>query len=262
MSESGLAFDDHGGAGELVVLLPGAGDVRSENRFLVPALAEAGYRVINADLPGHGESPPQRSYGVAAAADALLSLIRQLDAGPAHVVGTSFAPAAAAWAAGTEPGAVRSIVAISAHMEAEETFSSRMLGATVSGMLRGPWAAPIWGRMYRSWYKSGVPADFDAELGKMGAMLKRSEARRAVRETLTAHRRGLSAKIDACTCPALVIFGAADDHFPDPAKEAAHVAKRLRGEFKMVEGTGHYPHVERPDLVLPAVLDFLGRMHR
>ncbi|MFO7549180.1 MAG: hypothetical protein R6X29_09975, partial [Acidimicrobiia bacterium] len=58
-----LAHDDSGGDGPLVVLLPGAGDLRSEHRFLAPPLVAAGYRVVTADLPGHGESPTATSYG-------------------------------------------------------------------------------------------------------------------------------------------------------------------------------------------------------
>jgi pimeloyl-ACP methyl ester carboxylesterase len=77
-----LAYDDTGGSGPLVILLPGAGDVRSENRFLMPSLEEAGYRVVNADLPGHGGSPTAGSYGVAETADALLALIDGLGSGP------------------------------------------------------------------------------------------------------------------------------------------------------------------------------------
>jgi pimeloyl-ACP methyl ester carboxylesterase len=68
--------------------------------------------------------------------------------------------------------------------------------------------------------------------------------------------------MEALRIPALVVFGTADDHFPDPAAEASAVAARLRGEVLMVEGAGHYPHVERPDLVGPAVVAFLDRTVR
>ncbi|MEZ4648282.1 MAG: alpha/beta fold hydrolase [Candidatus Eisenbacteria bacterium] len=258
-----LAFDEVGAGGARaaapVVLLPGAGDVRSENRFLVEGLVQAGYRVINADLPGHGESPSQPAYGVKETADALLALIRELGLGSAHVVGTSFAPAAAVWAAGAEPSVVRSIVAISPHVETEETFAGRMMGAVGTILLGGPWAAAVWGGMYRSWYKGRVPDDLGAEVEKMKAMLRRPEGRRAARETLVAHRRGLAEKMAACSCPVLAIFGAADNHFPDRAKEAARVASLLRADTMLIEGAGHYPHVERPDLVLPAIVEFLER---
>jgi pimeloyl-ACP methyl ester carboxylesterase len=255
-----LAYDDTGGSGPLVILLPGAGDVRSEYRFLMPCLKEAGYRVINIDLPGHGESPTAESYGVAETADALLALIHRLDSGPASVIGTSFAPAAAVWAAATERRSIASIVTISPHLEAETSLSSRLLGSVISLLLRKPWAAWVWSRFYRSWYKSRVPDDISEELDKMQTMLKDADRRRAVRETLLAHRNGMSAKIDAYGCATLVIFGSADDHFPDPAEEASRVSSRLHGEMVMIEGVGHYPHVERPDIVSPLIVNFLNRV--
>lgn len=259
MSEIPLTYDDTGGSGPLVILLPGAGDVRSENRFLIPGLREAGYRVINADLPGHGESPVTGTYGVAQTADALLALIQGLRSGPACVIGTSFAPAAMVWAAATRPESIRAIVAISPHLEVEETLSGRFLGVVISGLLRAPWAAWVWSRLYQSWYKSRIPDDLREEIDRMRTMLRDSSRRRAVRETLTAHRNGMSDKIDVYNRPALVVFGSADDHFPDPAAEASRVSSRLHGEVVMVAGAGHYPHVERPDIVGPAVVGFLNR---
>jgi alpha-beta hydrolase superfamily lysophospholipase len=44
------------GHGPMVVLSHGVGDHRQVYRFLAPHLAQAGYRVANADLRGHGES--------------------------------------------------------------------------------------------------------------------------------------------------------------------------------------------------------------
>jgi pimeloyl-ACP methyl ester carboxylesterase len=54
--EGTLAYSDYGGSGELVLMLPGMGALRSEYRFLAPKLSEAGYRAVAADLRGHGES--------------------------------------------------------------------------------------------------------------------------------------------------------------------------------------------------------------
>ena len=93
-------------------------------------------------------------------------------------------------------------------------------------------------------------------------MLKDAGRRRAVRETLIANRNGVSDKINAYATPTLVIFGSADDHFPDPAIEGARVSSRLHGELVMVEGAGHYPHVECSDIVSPAIVDFLNRVVR
>jgi pimeloyl-ACP methyl ester carboxylesterase len=94
-----IAYEETG-AGSLVVLVPGIGDLRGEYRFLAPRLAAAGYRVVSMDLRGLGESSPGwDDYSAAAVGSDVVALLRELDAGPAHLVGTSMAAGAVAWAA-------------------------------------------------------------------------------------------------------------------------------------------------------------------
>lgn len=255
-----LAHDDTGGSGRLLVLLPGAGDLRSEYRFVVEALAADGYRVVTADLPGHGDSPSADRYTVSTTADALADLLRTLDAGPAVVIATSFAPAAAVWAAADHPDLIAGIVAISPHLHADRSITGRVQTAAIRLLLRGPWAAALWARLYRGWYKASPPDDLDAELARLRAMLARPSGRRAVRETLTADRDGIDARLARVDVPTLTIFGSADDHFADPAAEARMVAGQLGGGHTLVDGAGHYPHVERPDVVVQAVRSFLSEL--
>jgi pimeloyl-ACP methyl ester carboxylesterase len=87
--QGGQIAYDVTGQGPLVVLSHGIGDRRQAYRFLAPKLAAAGYRVVSADLRGHGES----SMGWASisrtdVAGDLLALIRHLG-GPAVIVGHS-----------------------------------------------------------------------------------------------------------------------------------------------------------------------------
>lgn len=257
-----LAHDDTGGSGRLVVLLPSAGDLRSEYRFVVGRLVAAGCRVVTADLPGHGDSPPASHYTVGATAAALVDLIRGLDGGAAVVIGTSFPPAAAVWAAAEHPDLVDGIVAISPHLDdGYRSVRGRLLRAATNWLLlRGPWAAGLWAKLYTGWYKESPPDDLDSEVGKLRAMLATPAGRRAVRETLTADRDGVPERIARLTRPTLTVFGAADDHFADPVAEAAATAGTLRGEFLVVDGAGHYPHVEQPELVAEAIVGFLDRL--
>ncbi|MDX1448585.1 MAG: alpha/beta hydrolase [Acidimicrobiia bacterium] len=254
-----LAYDDSGGAGRLVVLLPGAGDLRTEHRFVAAPLAAAGFRVVTADLPGHGESPLAESYTVTSTAQALIELIETLGGGPAVVVGCSFAPAAAVWAATDRPDLIDGVVAISPHFHADDSFKGRLQTMAIRWLLRGSLAAKLWGKLYASWYKTNPPADLEAEIGRMKRMLSESGRRKAVRDTLTAGRSGMDERMRNLTVPALVVFGSLDDHFAYPVAEANEVAEILGGEALVVDGAGHYPHVERPEVVVDAVLDFLGR---
>jgi pimeloyl-ACP methyl ester carboxylesterase len=254
-TEGTLAYDDTGGEGPLVVLMPGAGDVRSEHRFLAAHLAADGYRVVTVELRGHGEaSPAWPSYGLEETAQDILALVDHLDAGPAVVVANSFAPAAAMWAATEAPGALQGIVAISPHLTAGGSALQR---GAMQVLLRGPWAGAIWTKLYRGWYKTDPPADLDEQVAMLGAMMRDPDRRRAVRETLVADRDGLSERLTHLDLPVLAVFGTADDHFPDPESEAKHVVAAAGGRYVMVEGAGHYPHVEQPEVVGTAVAEFL-----
>src|ERR1017187_5804403 len=72
---------DVSGAGPLIVLVPGMGDLRAAYRFLAPALRAAGYRVACTDLRGHGDSDSGfSSYGDAETAGDLIALIEALGA--------------------------------------------------------------------------------------------------------------------------------------------------------------------------------------
>ena len=112
--EGSLAYSDYGGTGELVIMLPGMGALRNEYRYLAPALSDAGYRAVTLDLRGQGESSvPWSAYDVPSVGGDILALIDHLGGGPAHVIGTSFAPAPAVWAAVERPESIRSLVLIS-----------------------------------------------------------------------------------------------------------------------------------------------------
>lgn len=53
-------------------------------------------------------------------------------------------------------------------------------------------------------------------------------------------------------------MGERDPDFRDPADEARNTAHRLGGdaEVLLVPGAGHYPHVQEPAIVSPAVIGF------
>ena len=104
-----IAYDDIG-AGPLVVMVPGLGDLRAEYRFLAPRVAAAGYRVVTMDLRGHGESSTGwADYSTSAIGGDIVALVAHLDAGPAAVVGTSMGAGAAVVAAATAPAQVSAL---------------------------------------------------------------------------------------------------------------------------------------------------------
>ncbi len=254
-----IAYDDRG-AGPLVVLLPGLGDVRAEYRFLAPKLAAAGFRVVAMDLRGHGQSSTGWDDHRASAlgADAL-ALVSALDAGPATLVGTSMGAAAVAWAAAESPRQVCGVVAIGPFVR-DVPPSSRLAGWLQSAIIRlafnGPWSVWAWGKFYGSLYGK-KPADFDAYVAALKANLSEPGRMDAVRAMMAASKAEVEARLGEVNAPALVVMGTADPDFSDPKAEAGTVARLLRGQTVMVEGAGHYPHVEQPDLVAGEIAAFI-----
>lgn len=257
LSTSGgsIAFDDTGGDGPLVVMIPGAGDIRSEYRFVAPMLAAGGARVVTMDMRGHGESSPKwDSFEMADTAADLIALLEHLDAGPATVVGTSFSPTAALWATSERPDLIDRLVLISAHLESPPEWQRQLLGL----MMRGPLAAPLWASQFRGWHPGAPPADLDEHIGALRSMVADPDRRRAARETLIAVRDGLAERTARVRVPTLVIMGGADSHFKDPAAVGAEIAEETGGTLHVVADAGHYPHVEYPDQVAEMIGSFLA----
>ncbi len=255
LSSGTVAFDDSGGPGPLIVMLPGAGDIRREYRFLTPDLVAGGARVVTMDLRGHGESSADwQSYGVADTAGDLIALLDHLDSGPATIVATSFAPAAAIWATAERPDLIGRLVLISAHLETAKIWQRLPLDL----LLRTPVAGRLWASQFIKWHPAAPPGDLEEYAAELAAMMTDRQRRRAVRETLTAHRHGLEERIARVDVPTLVVMGGSDSHFGDPAADGTTIAGQTGGTLQMVADAGHYPHVEFPGQVATAIADFLA----
>lgn len=140
-----LAYDDTAGAGPLVICLPSLGDLRQEYRFLAPQLVVAGYRVVTMDLRGHGESSVGwDDYSAAAVGSDIVALVRELESGPAIVVGTSMSAGAAVWAAADAPDLIAGQVLIGPFVRSATVGSkpSKMQDLLIKALFAGPWAAP------------------------------------------------------------------------------------------------------------------------
>jgi pimeloyl-ACP methyl ester carboxylesterase len=104
-----------GGAGPVIVLLHGFPQHSREWRWVMPALADAGYTVIAPDLRGFGRSDrPLSGFDVATVAEDIRALIGQLGHTQIDLVGHDLGAAVAyAWAA-AHPQDVRRLVLMEA----------------------------------------------------------------------------------------------------------------------------------------------------
>jgi pimeloyl-ACP methyl ester carboxylesterase len=254
--EGSIAYDSTG-TGPLVICAPGMGDLRSSYRYLVPVLAEAGYRVVVLDLRGHGASDATfTSYDDAALASDFIALAEHLG-GPATLVGNSMGAGAAVIAAAARPELVTSLVLLGAFVRNPASNPvTRALFRVVGLPL---WVAGVWKATLPSLYKGRKPADFAAYLAEVHAAMKRPGYGRAFSQTMVTSHAPAEAAAPRVKAPALIVMGTLDPDFKDPAAEAEWIASQFPAEVLMVEDCGHYPQSQQPEIVAPAITSFLGR---
>ncbi len=282
------------GDGPLVVCVPGMGDLRSTYRDLTPALLAAGYRVAEVDLRGHGNSDTTfTTHGDAVTGEDVLAVVEALG-GPAVVVGNSMGASAALWAAAEQPWSVAGTVLLGpfvrdADVQAWRAGLQRVL--IRAGLLR-PWGGAVWVAAYRSFavgrdrrsrfgrggrseqsgpsVRGRLPLWFEDHVAALRQGLREPARLRSLRDLVgqLTHRE-VHRRMGSVRSPALVLMGAQDPDFSDPAAELAYIEDHLgagagSGQVRgvLVPECGHYPQYQRPDVVVPEIVAFLAAVPR
>jgi pimeloyl-ACP methyl ester carboxylesterase len=274
--EGGRIAYDETGSGPLVVLSHGMGDHRQVYRFLAPRLAQAGFRVVSADLRGHGESSLDWK-SVTGTDDAitqtdiagdLLALIRHLGGpqNPAVIVGHSISGGAATIAAAKDPDLVAGIVELNPFTKAQSISLgalvrirryrrglSRLVALQLTHSLR------IWMRYLDVAYPT-KPADYADYMAALSAKLREPGRMAEFMKTGKSKATEGGAQLPNVTVPALIIMGTSDPDFADPRAEGEAIVAAMpagRGRVATVDGAGHYPHAQSPDAVAALIIPFL-----
>lgn len=257
---------DHPAAGDapLVVLAPGMGDVRGVFRDVVGPLTAEGFRVAVTDLRGHGGSDTTfATYGLPAIADDLEALVEHLG-DPVALVGHSVSAGAAALVAARRPDLVRSLVMISPHLSAGGAFATAV-ARLMTQAIRRPIGAAFWTAYYRSLHKGRQAPWFGEHVDAVRSAMRDGghlvAFGRLARALVAEHT---PIPLHQVVAPTLVVHGALDPEFGDPAAELATALAGLDGSAASVDGllvpeAGHYPHTQRTDVVVPALLAHLTR---
>jgi len=249
-----IAYEESG-AGQLVVLSPGMGDLRSSYRALVPALVSAGYRAVPVDLRGHGDSDATfASYGDVETSRDLLSLIEHLG-GSAVIVGNSMSAGAAVLAAAARPDRVAGLVLVGPFVRDPKVgIVNRTL---LSVAMTKPLAATTWRLYLPKLFAGAKPSDFKAYRESVNAAIRRPGYTASFIATTKTSHAAAEAQLGKVSAPSLVIMGEQDPDFGDPKGEADWIADQLHSDLLMVPDAGHYPHAQRPDLVNESIVSFL-----
>jgi len=258
-----------GGSGETVLLLHGLAGSSRTWREVLPQLASS-HDVIAPDLLGHGESAkPMGDYSLGAFASGLRDFLAALDVPRATIVGHSFGGGIAMQLAYQHPEVCDRLVLV----------SSGGLGREVSWMLRLltlPGAEQLMPLIFPRMVASrgdevrrildrlGLRSPRLTEMWRSYASLAGAENRKAFVRTI----RGviepggqIVSALDrlylAANLPALIVWGDRDNIIPVAHATVAHDA--IPGSrLEILEGVGHFPHVEAPDRFLAVLTDFLA----
>jgi pimeloyl-ACP methyl ester carboxylesterase len=256
------------GSGPAALLIHGWTGFKESWGLLPAALADAGLRAVAVDLPGWGGSPAPRGFAHTpeAYAEALRPLVERL--APVALVAHSMgAQPAVLLAAGGAP--VRALVAISpafvpaGRLRRPERISDvvrwPLVGRPSAGALllaakRGP--ERLWLEALRGSVADPEAAE-DPELVALG--------RRALEALRATPTRVLTASLAATAAydlrpaasragvPALVVVGERDRTI-HPGEAASLAGALPAGRLLRVARAGHLPHLERPEVVVPAVV--------
>jgi pimeloyl-ACP methyl ester carboxylesterase len=254
-----IAYSDEG-RGPPVILVPGLGDLRQEYRFLAAALLQQGFRAVAMDLRGHGDSDTTfADFSPEAIGRDIVALIHELGATTAFVVGTSMAAGSAVWAAAEEPSSIAGLVLIAPFVrDVVSHAQQRLYRVLFRVLLARPWGVAFWMRYWTTLFPSRKPDDFDSYAAHLRESLEDPSRFEALRRMVLGASRGdIEARLERVRSPALVMMGRLDRDFADPAAEARLVAERLHGTVEMIDGAGHYPHVEFPERAARRVVAFL-----
>lgn len=254
--EGDLAYSDYGGSGELVLMFPGMGALRSEYRYLAPELREAGYHPVTVDIRGHGESSvPWKPYDVPSVGSDILAMIDHLDGKGVHLICTSKAAGSGVWAAAERPESLRSLMLIGAF--ARQVKVNPVMNALFWLMMHNPWRVQAWVTYYGTIYPTHKPADFNNYLDQLKANLKQPGRFEAANDYGNASLQPAEDRLVQVKAPTMVIMGTKDPDFPDPIAEGRYLAEKTGGKLELVQDAGHYPQTEMPEKTIPMVIDFL-----
>ncbi|HWC81995.1 MAG TPA: alpha/beta fold hydrolase [Pseudonocardiaceae bacterium] len=247
------------GAGPAVLLLHSSACDRRMWGAQVPGLVRSGHRVVTADFPGYGDTPP-----VAHPADSenVLELLDELGIESAVLIGASYGGRIAHQVAAAHPDRVRGLVLLCAGMLGLEPspglieLDEREQALLAAGELDK--AAEL---NAQSWL--GPEAD-DAAHALLREMRTRSYTlQRKFDMVPDAPQPGVeSTEVDlaAIAAPTLVVSGTHD--FEDFQRIADLLAEGIRdAKHVVLSWAGHLPNMERPAEITALLVDFLAELN-
>ncbi|MER5619444.1 alpha/beta hydrolase [Streptosporangium sp. NPDC002544] len=246
------------GTGRPLVLLHGGFVDHGMWGDQIPVFASR-YRVIAPDARGHGRSAnATESFRLT---DDLAELLRHLGTGPAILVGVSMGASVAVDTALEHPELVSAVVVSGAGTSEPyftDPWTTQAMAVWHSAMAAGDLDASVEGFMLFAAGPHRTLDDLDPEVV--------SRLRRMARGTMSKHTgdepnllvpvRDTWDRVARIDVPVLAVNGAIDS--PDHIGMAERLVRTVAdGRAISVDGSAHYPNMERPDIFNEILEDFL-----
>jgi pimeloyl-ACP methyl ester carboxylesterase len=254
------------GEGRPVVLLHGFPDSGRLWRHQVPALADAGFRVVVPDLRGYGRSDkPEQvdAYSMMLLAGDVMAMMSDAGVDRAHVVGHDWG-AGLAWAmASLAPGSVDHLVVMSVGNPVTflRTLEQRqkswyMLLFQFPGIAERWLTEDNWAN-FRSWAGHPDADQVIAELEETGSLTPGLNYYRA--NVGPESWVGPPLELPPVQAPAMGLWSTGDIALTEV--QMTDSAKNMAGSwrYERLDGPGHWMQLEAPDQVNALLLDFLPR---
>lgn len=269
------------GDGPLVLCLHGFPDHAPTFRPLLEDLAAAGFRAVAPFMRGYAPSTVEATtYETAALAGDVLGLLDALgDGSPACVVGHDWGGVAAQHAAGLAPDKIQRLVTLAIPHAAAFAGALRR----DPEQLRRSWYEFLFlaegfaervvsqddfafiDRLVAEWSPGGAlePEEWEAIKRTLGAPGGLTAALGYYRAAFLPHHRdpGLAEAAarwaDPVPVPTLAIVGAEDGCIASSVSEGHEERFPAGLRREVIDGAGHWPHRERPDVVTPLIVEWL-----
>nr|WP_090275131.1 alpha/beta fold hydrolase [Mycolicibacterium komanii]CRL68081.1 alpha/beta hydrolase fold protein [Mycolicibacterium komanii] len=268
-----IAYRDVGGGQEVLLLIHGMAGSSETWRAVIPQLSRR-YRVIAPDLLGHGHSDkPRGDYSLGAFAVWLRDLLDELGVSRATIVGQSLGGGVAMQFVYQHPDYCQRLVLISSGgLGPDVGLTLRLLSAPGAEFILPAIAPPPVlqvGNKLRGWFRSvGIQSPRGAEMWSAYSSLADRQTRQAFLRTLRSvvdyRGQAVSAlnRLHVTTeLPVMAIWGDEDRIIP-VAHAYAALEARPECRLEVLEGVGHFAHVERPSDVVDLLDDFISTTGR
>ena len=250
----------------LVVLLHGVGGSRESFGDAISgtgsAMAQAGLSALAVDLPGYGDSPLVEPYDMAALARSLAALLETEPRRRLALVGHSMGGMVAQeFMAGASP-TLRERVAALALVGTTAAFGrpggawqSEFLAQRLAPLDAGRGMASLAPGLVQGMASPQAPHEAVARAALLMSAVPEATYRKALAAIAGFDRRAALADLHL---PVLCLAGGDDRNAP-PSVMQQMAARIVGAEYRCLPGVGHLAHMEAPQAVNAALVEFLVR---